>query len=54
MMAKQGFSYLIGIVLLGLAYPSLKVFVENDFLVFGIVLVYVIALRLVAERFGEK
>jgi len=45
--------YLIGIVVLGFASEYLKRTMMNGALFFGLCVVYLILLRLLAERFGK-
>lgn len=49
---KKGLIYLLGVVVLGLAYGGLKKFLGNPLFTF-VAIGYLIVLRLLAEKFGR-
>ena len=51
-MTKKGVIYAIGVFVLGLMYAWLKSTFGNP-TTFAITIIYVVILRLVAEKFGE-
>jgi len=46
--------YLLGVASLGLAYELLKAAIPSKPLFFAIAVIYLIVLRLIAERFGRQ
>lgn len=50
---KKSTIYMIGVILLGISYSPLRKALSNDAIFAGLALVYLLILRLLAQRFGK-
>jgi len=50
---KKAIIYMIGVISLGISYSLVRKALSNDAIFAGLALVYLLILRLLAERFGK-